>query len=371
MDRREEIASIVRNNLGLGWSKTHYYPEIQNKVVAKLTKYFDPGINTNAIAVFIDTALSLNQKEGMVFTLQGIYYKAFLEKVYYFNYADIAEMTVIPDKKGRTDTNGSLDIRFQNGAKLTITNASFDVTTLKKTFALLISKSTLENQLSTKKSGVVSTDVAIPEDIKKKCHAIIHSAAVSAGAVGTGMAQIPLADNAVITPIQIAMIVSIGSVFEMRITESAAKGIIATCATSIAGRGLSQLLWGWIPGLGNAINTATATGITEAIGWVAVKHFYALQQDDAAKHRVTGMKAGYEAASAEYEAKLRKQADEFVKQMHHVDERMSEYNQLCDEYEKYIIELERKIDKTQDELEKLREMKRQYDELVGLAAKND
>lgn len=371
MDRREEVAKIVKDYLKLGWSKEHYYPNITNKIVAKLAKYFDPGINPNSIAAFIDTSLLGSQKEGMIFTLQGVYYKEFLEKVFYFNYLDIIEMTVIPDSKGRTDENGTLKIFFRNGSTLRIKSSSFDATLLEKTIVLLKKKSELENQFPVKNLGTVSTEVSIPEDIKKKCHAIIHAAAASAGAVGTGMAQIPLADNAVITPIQIAMIVSVGAVFDIRITESAAKGILATCATSIAGRGLSQLLWGWIPVLGNAINTATATGITEAIGWVAVKHFYAMQQEDAAKHRFSGMKAGYEAASAEYEAKLRKQADEFIKQMHNIDERMNEYNQLCDDYERYIIELERKIDKTQEELDRLRKMKCQYDELLGLSTNNN
>lgn len=369
MDRRKEMADIVRENMEFGWTKTHYYPMIPSKVMASLAKHFDPAINTNSIAAYVDTTLTFSQKEGMVFALQGIYYKEMFAKPFYFNYSDITNMVVRPDSKGRMDTNGSVEITLKEGKKFTIKSVSFDATTLKKTISLLVEKSVLENQFSSKKTGVVNREVTIPEDIKKKCHTIIHSAAASAGAVGTGMAQIPLADNAVITPIQIAMIVSIGSVFEMRITESVAKGIIATCATSIAGRGVSQLLWGWIPGLGNAINTATATGITEAIGWVAVKHFYALQQDDAAKHRVSGMKAGYEAASAEYEAKLRKQAEEFIRQMHSVDERMSEYNRLCDDYEKYIIELEQKVDKTQEELDKLREMKCQYEALLRLNVK--
>ena len=106
-----------------------------------------------------------------------------------------------------------------------------------------------------------------------KCNAIIHSHSALCGGVGTGMAQIPLADNAVITPIQIAMIIELGAVFKRKISKSVAQSILSGAAASLVGRGISQVLCGWIPIAGNAINTATAAGITEAIGWMAVDKF--------------------------------------------------------------------------------------------------
>ena len=93
------------------------------------------------------------------------------------------------------------------------------------------------------------------------------------------MAQIPLADNAVIAPIQIGMIIKLGNVFGHTITETMAKAIISSAAASFIGRGVSQVLLGWIPGVGNAINTATAAGITEAIGWIAVKEFSSMKPE--------------------------------------------------------------------------------------------
>ena len=113
----------------------------------------------------------------------------------------------------------------------------------------------------------------ITESQKKKCHAIIHSHATACGGVGAAGAQIPLADNAVITPIQIAMIIELGLVFNQNITKSVAQSIISGASASLIGRGISQVLVGWIPGVGNAINTATAAGLTEAIGWIAVDKF--------------------------------------------------------------------------------------------------
>lgn len=115
--------------------------------------------------------------------------------------------------------------------------------------------------------------INIPKDQMNKCNAIIHGASVAAGGVGTGMAQIPLADNAVITPIQIGMIIALGKVFDQEVSKSAATAILGSMAASFVGRGVSQVLVGWVPLLGNAVNTATAAGITEAIGWTVVDNF--------------------------------------------------------------------------------------------------
>jgi len=62
-----------------------------------------------------------------------------------------------------------------------------------------------DDVLCIKPSGEVEK-IQLSEVEKKKCHVIIHSAAVIAGGVGTGLAQIPLTDNVVITSIQIGMI---------------------------------------------------------------------------------------------------------------------------------------------------------------------
>ena len=116
-------------------------------------------------------------------------------------------------------------------------------------------------------------ELNITEDQRKKCHVIIHGASVAAGATGAAGAQLPVADNAVIVPTQITMIIALGKVFDLKITESIASGIIKSAIASFVGRGLSQVLVGWVPGIGNVINTATAAGITETIGWMSVKEF--------------------------------------------------------------------------------------------------
>ena len=108
---------------------------------------------------------------------------------------------------------------------------------------------------------------------RKKCHAIIHSASASAAAIGGGLAQIPGSDNALITPIQLAMTISLGNVFNCQLSESSAKAALASKIAASCGRTISQFLVGWIPGLGNIVNASTAAAITESIGWALANEF--------------------------------------------------------------------------------------------------
>ncbi len=110
-------------------------------------------------------------------------------------------------------------------------------------------------------------------DQKEKCHLIIHGAAASASAVGAGLAQIPMSDSAVIIPIQIGMVVALGQVFDQHITDAVAKGVVLGTAAGFGGRAISQVLVGWIPGVGNLINASTAAALTEAIGWAIADKF--------------------------------------------------------------------------------------------------
>ena len=102
----------------------------------------------------------------------------------------------------------------------------------------------------------------LPEDIRLKCHGIIHSASVATGGVGMAGAQIPLADNAIITPIQITMIIALAKVFERDLTKEAAMGVLKGAGAAFIGRNIASL------------NSATAATLTEAIGWMSANQFY-------------------------------------------------------------------------------------------------
>ena len=111
------------------------------------------------------------------------------------------------------------------------------------------------------------------ENEKSQCDTIIHAAAVAGAGVASGLAQLPGADNALLVPIEIGMILSLGGVFKIDLTESAAKSILGGYVATMVGRGVSQALFGWIPFIGNALNAATAASVVEMLGWAIVADF--------------------------------------------------------------------------------------------------
>ena len=77
----------------------------------------------------------------------------------------------------------------------------------------------------------------------------------------------------ILTALQTAMIIAIGSEYDCTITKANAKSILFTLPAGYGGRALSQFLIGWIPGYGNAVNATTAMVITETIGFAANAYF--------------------------------------------------------------------------------------------------
>lgn len=138
------------------------------------------------------------------------------------------------------------------------------------------STSELADSVPAESSGIginqgVRPQAVVSEEIGVNAHIVIHGAALAAAAVGGGLAQIPASGSVVITPIQISMIIALGSLHGKTLDKSSALGILAAAYGPYVGRTVSHLLIGWIPGVGNAINAATAFVITESIGWAAHK----------------------------------------------------------------------------------------------------
>ena len=102
---------------------------------------------------------------------------------------------------------------------------------------------------------------------------VINTASASAAVVGAGLAQLPLSDQPVLCGIQSVMITSIALIHGHSITKSAVLKIISVFLAGKVGRGISQVLIGWIPLAGNIINASTAVAITEGLGWYAHLHF--------------------------------------------------------------------------------------------------
>lgn len=107
---------------------------------------------------------------------------------------------------------------------------------------------------------------------KNKCHALIHSAAVAAGAAGT--IPIPLSDAIPIGTAQITMIVALGKVFDITISQSAAQCVAGVGLASYAGRTVFTSVVKLVPGIGPFVSGVTAAAITEMLGWVVADDFF-------------------------------------------------------------------------------------------------
>lgn len=359
-DKKEKILNVIKKydfDL-IKWNDSyeHYLsPNIPDNIMDKLIKYFDSHLAFNRVTAFYDTTMFSTAKAGFLFTTDGFYHKTY-GKARYFAYRDLTNIRLCDDYL-------KIDLHNSDIMDYKICESSLDLSVM-CTLLILLKEIDIHHGFASNKASGKIKPIDLPPNAILKCNAIIHTAAVSCGGVGAGLAQIPASDNAVIVPIQITMIVSLGKVFDLDITEAAAKSIIASAGATVAGRTTSQVLIGWIPGIGNVVNTATAAGITEAIGWIAVKDFIERRKENLNKGRFEGMKEGYAAASEEYEQKLKNQAEEFFSQEKEFQKEREEYENLLDEYEKYIEELERNGADT----ERIQEAKDTYGRLSDLSA---
>lgn len=118
----------------------------------------------------------------------------------------------------------------------------------------------------------------MPKETKAKCSKAIHTASATAAAAGA--LPIPMSDAIPITAAQIAMVVSLGKVFGVTLSQSVAKSIAGTTLTQGAGRAICANLIKCIPFagpvVGGAISASTAAALTEAMGWVIADDFYRL-----------------------------------------------------------------------------------------------
>jgi len=332
VDRKEEMLEIISNaksEVIADHYKMHDFLKTPEKKIKRLLRKFDPHMEEESfIAIY-------SISPGILFVEEGFYIDdAFTKK--FIKYRDI---------KGFSKRQGFVDdfiINTENSGFFTFSEPLRKNTGAKALEELLIE---LKNHAlsydelpGSKESGKVEKKkIRLTKDEKIRCNAIIHTASVAAAAPGAGLAQLPVADAFVITPIQITMVISLGAVFGIKITEGAASGIIKALASVLIGRKISQVLVGWIPVVGNAINATTAAGVTQAIGWYSVSTFKVMS-----KSHFEGEKSGFKKASREYEQKLRKQAAEFISNKEVWMNQREEFMELIDKYAELIVEYELK-----------------------------
>lgn len=124
--------------------------------------------------------------------------------------------------------------------------------------------------------------VHMPKDLEKKCHIAIHAATTAAAAAGA--LPIPMADAIPITAAQIAMVVRLGKIFGISLSESTTKSILGVGITQSAGRTLAANLIKAVPGagtvIGGVISASTAAALTEALGWIIADDFYRVSKGE-------------------------------------------------------------------------------------------
>ena len=315
----------------------YFYNSIPEKKLRGALNSYAKGVIEDTVIGLVDTTLFGGATEGMLFTTAGIYYDASLHKKFYIKYKDIDSVIVTnPDNKTK-DCNKKITIRLKDGTEIQDATGTLYNKTPLAGFINEVSQLAKYGLVEDTDSFIDYVNSDIPEEYKDKCHKIIHTAATATTAPAAGLAQLPCADTFFITPIQVTMVITLGEVFEIRISESTAKSILSGMASSFAGRGLSQVLIGWFPGHGNALNAATAFALTESIGWMAAKHFYSIKLEEDNKIRRATDEVGRAA-----EEKLRNQAEHFESEKAGWEKDRDEYEEIIDELDKLLEEYEKR-----------------------------
>jgi uncharacterized protein (DUF697 family) len=122
--------------------------------------------------------------------------------------------------------------------------------------------------------------IGLTGERKEKCEKIIRDAAAAAAARTFGLGQFPGSGNTLLTPIEVGMILSLGRVFGINLTQAAAMALVAEHFRNIRGKRMMQVLFGWVPFIGNALNAGTAAGLIEIFGWEIVMKFLTEKEKD-------------------------------------------------------------------------------------------
>ena len=132
---------------------------------------------------------------------------------------------------------------------------------------------------------MAKTKVTMPDDLKSKCAAVIHTATTAAAAAG--VIPIPMADTIPITGAQMTMIMGLAKVFDIPMTQAAAQSILGGTMASQAGRAIFSNIIKGIPGVGTVvggvISVGTSVALTETLGWIVAEDFYKKSLDPTAE----------------------------------------------------------------------------------------
>lgn len=127
---------------------------------------------------------------------------------------------------------------------------------------------------------MAKSKVHMPKELEKKCHVAIHTATVAATAAGA--IPIPMADTIPITSAQIAMVIGLGKVFDVSLSDAVAKSILGCGLATRIGRTLFTNILKAIPIAGHIagpiVAASTAALITETLGWLVADDLFRMSQ---------------------------------------------------------------------------------------------
>ena len=251
--------------------KLYLISDLSEKKIKNIFKGLKLPIVYDDILAFFDTSVLLNCKSGILYMENGCYISRILSCTYYVEYSEIQSIKVADD---------ALKISLQTGDEVqtvSFSGGNLIPEYLRQLFIYIISirkeQICWKTTNAAKKSGPVKD---IKELISKKeystCNKIIHTASMACAVVGA-VPLINCADTFIITPVQVAMLLALGNVFNVNLTESMARSFIFSCGGAIAGRSISRYTIGLIPGVGSVVNLLTGASLTEAIGWKFVNDY--------------------------------------------------------------------------------------------------
>lgn len=95
-------------------------------------------------------------------------------------------------------------------------------------------------------------------------------AAAAAAAAGAAAIPVPVADAAILAPIQLAMMGRIAAIYDLELTTMLSAGALAQLGVQISGQALARSFLKLIPGAGSVIGAGVALALTAAMGegWV-------------------------------------------------------------------------------------------------------
>ena len=128
----------------------------------------------------------------------------------------------------------------------------------------------------------MNTKVNMSRELQKKCHIAIHSATVAAATAGA--IPLPLADAIPISAAQVGMVIALGNIFGICLSQSAARAAAEVALSKKVGHTVFKNLVKALPGPGQLVGSLTGAitaGVaTETIGWIVADRFYQMSSID-------------------------------------------------------------------------------------------